>query len=188
MLRAPLLLTACLLAACADDKDPTTLPESMSGLTVATQGSAGSNPSNATTQNPSDPDTDGMTSLVTTAPDTDPGPTSEGTGGPTGEGPTTGGGDASVECALFPPPNECDDCTCYTCFEEYLDCWADAACKAMDECFRYTGCVQDECYAACPAEIEAYGGDPYDGFRYVNLAGCRTGTCALFECGGFDPF
>lgn len=188
MPRVTLLLAACSLVACADDKDPTTSPETLSS-TIASQGS---NPGSNTqvTQDPSEADTSGLTEDNTSTPDPTVGPTSGPTSGPTTNGPDSTTGNPLDSCALHDPPDACDDCTCYTCLDEYAYCLETPGCKEMDDCFRLTGCVMEDCYAVCAAEIDAYGGDPYAGAGYVNLSGCRNGPddCDLHTCGGFDPF
>lgn len=72
----------------------------------------------------------------------------------------------------------CEICACRLCAAELEACFADAACEAVVECARRTGCSGLDCLNACRAEIDAAGGPFGDAVRRAQaVSECRDEAC-----------
>ena len=72
-------------------------------------------------------------------------------------------------------PDECDFCTCDSCFDEWDTCNADPGCSAILDCADSTGCSGIDCYLGpCQQVIDDNGGPFGDSANLAqNVGQCR---------------
>jgi hypothetical protein len=101
-----------------------------------------------------------------------------GFGGSAGAGATGGtGGTGGVEACIDLATDECEVCTCGSCYDRLDACLVDSGCTDIIECIDNTGCSGFGCYRSttCRGVIDANGGLFGQSVnRVVQLSNCIT--------------